>query len=444
MKFFNLLKKEVKELITPEMLISLVMTMLIFMILGNVMTNTIEEATKQEYKVSISDNDKTDFTAELIETMKNSGADVKVFETSGDDYAEILDSTGQKNIIIIPKGFTEAVENGEKPEIISISGMESASAMSNISNTNSGGLNFINSYISAKIAEKAGVSQDELENIENPVSVNENTVVNGKYASVSTDSVMSKIMTQNMILPIIIFVLITMTSQTLMSSISNEKIDKTLETLLSAPVSRGAILGAKMLAAAVVALLNAVFYMVGFSKFVSGATEQTTAQINVPEIMGSYVSVDDAIKQLGLTLSPSDYILVGIQLFVTIMICLCVSLILGALVNDTKSAQTMIMPLLMMAMIPYIISMVTDINSLPIVIRMIVYAIPFTHTFSAIPNIMFGHTSLFFAGLAYQAVVFAVCMFFALRLFNSDKILTISLNFGQKSKYKKKNKSSEE
>ena len=52
------------------------------------------------------------------------------------------------------------------------------------------------------------------------------------------------------------------------------------------------------------------------------------------------------------------------------------------------------------------------------------------------------NTALFWGGLIYQAVIFLVCMFFALRLFNSDKILTISLNFGQKSKYKKKNASS--
>jgi ABC-2 type transport system permease protein len=49
---------------------------------------------------------------------------------------------------------------------------------------------------------------------------------------------------------------------------------------------------------------------------------------------------------------------------------------------------------------------------------------------------MFGHYGLFFGGIIYQIIVLAVCMFFALRLFNSDKILTISLNFGKKDKQK--------
>jgi ABC-2 type transport system permease protein len=233
-----------------------------------------------------------------------------------------------------------------------------------------------------------------------------------------------------------------LTSQMLMSAVANEKTDKTLETLLSAPVSRGAVIGAKMLAAAIIALINAGVYMIGFMVFVSGATSDISSAAS--DILGDTLSVDEAIKKLGLSLGGFDYFLVGLQLFFTIMICLSVSLILGALVNDTKNTQTMVMPILLLAMIPYMISMLADINSLPVVLRYIVYAIPFTHTFSAIPNLMFGNRMIFFIGLAYQIVVFAICMFFALRLFMSDRIFTIRLTFGQKSKYKSKKRSKQE
>ena len=243
-------------------------------------------------------------------------------------------------------------------------------------------------------------------------------------------------------LPLIVFVLIILTSQMLMSTVANEKTDKTLETLLSAPVSRGSVIGAKMLAAGLIALINAAVYMFGFKIFVGDATSKITDSAG--EYVKSNLSVDEALKQLGMELTGMDYFLVGLQLFFTIMICLSLSIILGSLVNDTKSSQTVIMPLMMMAMIPYFISMFADVNSLPTVVKMLVYAIPFTHTFSAMSNLMFGHTTIFFAGLAYQIVFFAVCLFLALRLFNSDKILTISLNFGQKSRYKKKSSTSAE
>ena len=224
-----------------------------------------------------------------------------------------------------------------------------------------------------------------------------------------------------------------MTTQSLMNAISSEKIDKTLETLLSAPISRGSIIGSKMLAATIIAIINAGVYMFAFSKFIS-----TAADPDIVEKAVGTLSVDDALVKLGLNLSAADYVLIGLQLFFTIMICLSVSIILGALANDAKSAQNLLLPIMFLAMVPYFVSILMDINELPTVVKYVLYAIPFTHTFSAISNLSFGNMGLFFGGLIYQVIVFAVCMFFALRLFKSDKILTISLNLGQKSKFKKK------
>ena len=44
MKFINLLKKELAELINVQMILSLVVTMGIFMVLGGVMKSSIDEA----------------------------------------------------------------------------------------------------------------------------------------------------------------------------------------------------------------------------------------------------------------------------------------------------------------------------------------------------------------------------------------------------------------
>lgn len=439
MKFFNLLKKELAELLNAQTIISLVVVMGLLMFMGNFMSDTVEEAVKQEYSVTLVDRDNTDFTADMKEKLKAYGAKLVEVTDSSEDYAELLGNADKQAVVILPKGFSEAVENNESPEIISVARMKSASMMSNVSGGNMGAVTLINKCISEVFAENAGLTVEDVARINSPVKVVSQTVVSDKSAEIASEAVMSKIMMQNMMLPIIVFVLIMMTSQGLMSGISNEKIDKTLETLLSAPVSRTAILGSKMLAAALVAMLNAVCFMFGFSSMMSTATEEATADISsaLTEIMPT----EQALEQLGLSLGIGDYILVGIQLFLTIMICLCLSLMLGSLINDAKQAQTMIMPLMFGAMIPYIISMIGDINALPIAARIFVYAIPFTHTFSAIPNLMFGNYTIFYIGLAYQAIVFVICMYLALRLFKSDKILTTSLNLGQKSKYKKVKKS---
>ncbi len=448
MKFVNLLKKELAELVNKNMLLGLVVTVAIFMILGGIMKTTINDVVDESKNVTINicDRDKTEFTESILEAMENVNKDpdsnvsakINIIECEGDDYATILADNDISSLVIIPVGFTDSLDKKEQPELISVSRMTSAATMSNIDVGNEGAINLIKQCISSTIAADTGMDDQQYQLMEEPVILTENTVVDDKDARISQDSIMSKIMMQNMLLPIIVFVLIMMTSQMLMSAISNEKIDKTLETLLSAPVSRLSVIGAKMLAAAVVALLNAAVYMVAFSTFVSGATDEVTQSVS--EAAGVSITVDQALEQLGLNLGAVDYILIGVQLFFTIMICLSVSIILGALIDDAKNVQSMLMPIMLCAMVPYIISMLADINSLPMIFRVIVYAIPFTHTFTAVPNLMFGNNMLFLGGLIYQIIVFLICIFFALRLFMSDKLLTVSLNIGQKSKYKKRNK----
>lgn len=457
MKFINLLKKELSELINKQMIFSLIFTVAIFFIMGNVMESATSEIVEEakSNKLSICNMDDSAVTEEMIESFKESGSKVDLVTVEGDDYASAFKKQKKlKGFVVIPKGFGEAVEKGEKPEVYSVSKIQGAAAFSNMTSGPENTLSAVTLFVSQKLADQKGVSKEQLKTIEDPLTVTEHTVVADKSAQVSMGSIVTKLMMQNMILPIIVVLLIMMTSQSLISSISNEKIDKTLETLLSTPVSRGSVITAKMLAAAIVALLNAGVMMVGFTSYTTGMMGSMASDITttIPQdaaesakgALSGIMSSGDALKQLGLQLGAADYLLIGIQLFVTIMICLALSIILGALVNDSKSAQTMLLPIVMMVMIPWMITMFTDVSSLPTVAKYVIYAIPFTHTFTAMPNLMFGNNTEFWLGLGYQIIVFAVVMFFALKLFKSDKILTISLNLGQKSKFKKSRKTTED
>lgn len=457
MKFINLLKKELSELINKQMIFSLIFTVAIFFIMGNVMESATSEIVEEakSNKLSICSMDDSAVTEEMIESFKESGSKVDLVTVEGDDYASAFKKQKKlKGFVVIPKGFGEAVEKGEKPEVYSVSKVQGAAAFSNMTSGPENTLSAVTLFVSQKLADQKGVSKEQLKTIEDPLTVTEHTVVADKSAQVSMGSIVTKLMMQNMILPIIVVLLIMMTSQSLISSISNEKIDKTLETLLSTPVSRGSVITAKMLAAAIVALLNAGVMMAGFTSYTAGMMGSMASDIatTIPQdaaesakgALSGIMSSGDALKQLGLQLGAADYLLIGIQLFVTIMICLALSIILGALVNDSKSAQTMLLPIVMMVMIPWMITMFTDVSSLPTVAKYVIYAIPFTHTFTAMPNLMFGNNTEFWLGLGYQIIVFGVVMFFALKLFKSDKILTISLNLGQKSKFKKSRKTTED
>ena len=436
MKFLNLLKKELHELINAQMILGVVITLVMLLSIGKIMSNVMDDAVSDTGSVNISDKDDTEFTRNIISSLESSGFEVKLVTQDNADRAKLLKDSGCESLIIIPEGFTESVVNENKSGTMElISTMKTSSALASISDKTASAADIINDIVKNEIMTAKGLDSQDIETIENPVSLNKITVANDKWANISTETLTGLISSQSMFIPIVVFILVMFTSQMIISAISTEKIDKTLETLLSAPVSRLSVLCSKMLAAGIVAIINAGVYMVGFygymGSMLSGAIENT-------EIVGSAMTVDDIMKELGLKLGVSGYFMVGLQMFMTIMICLAAAMILGALVNDSKSAQTMLMPIMVLAMIPYIVSIVYDINFLSPVLRTIIYAIPFTHTFNAINNIMFGNMNLYWFGLIYQMILFLICMFFAVRIFTSDKIFTISLNLGQKRKFSTK------
>ena len=444
MKFINLLKKELSELINAQMLAMLAIVLMLFMVMGNVMKSAITEVVEDNInpQINISDLDNTELTQQLIQTLKDSDAEVKIFSISGDDYAQMINDNDLKSLIIIPKGFTESVQNHERPKITAVSKMTSAATMANLTNDNTGALSFINSKVSDIIAERENISEDNLDLVNNPVKIETTTVIDDKFAEVSTSMVSSKLATQNLMLPIALLFLIMMTAQSLITSISNEKIDKTLETLLSAPISRVSIISSKMLAAAIVALINAGIMVLGFMKFMKGVTDDVSA--DVVQAAKDAISISDSMEKLGLNLSAGQYCLIGIQLFFTILICLTISIIIGSMVSDSKSAQTAILPLGIIVMLPYMLTLFTDVNALPTAIRLLVYAIPFTHTFTSMSNLMFGNTTIFFIGLVYQMVIFFILLMLSVKLFKSDKILTLSKTWSKRRRRRSKKSNQED
>lgn len=423
-------------MLTPQTILTLVIMVIILSVAGDAMTGAMETTQEESSRITICDQDNTDFTKSVIALMKNPADgienDVTLVELESDDYAKELKRLDKKNLVIIPKGFTEQVDKGEQAETIYVSQMTSLSTMSNVSTGSDTALSIIESAVKSALytdkVSKGQLAEDEVLQLETPVTISETTVVGSKSAEISSIILYSMCQMQGMFVPIIVYLLIMYSSQMILNAVSTEKLDKTLETLLSAPVSRMAVLSSKMLSAAIVAALYAVVFMFGMNNMMSGITVGDTSEYK------------DIIEYLGLSLSAGQYVLVGIQMFTTILISLSISLILGALAKDAKSGQTLIMPIMIAAIIPYLLSLMLDIKTLSPILRYIVYAIPFTHTFMASENIMFGNMSVYWGGLVYQLIVLTVCMTFAIRVFTSDKIFTMSLSLGQK-KNKRQGKS---
>lgn len=436
MRFGNLLKKELGELITKQAIISMVFILAIFVFMGQIMGKAMEESFDTS-TITLCNRDNTEFTNLLLDAITADGStSINYVDIQGDDYASELKRLDIKNAVIIPEGYADSVLKEQKPaDIIFVSTVSTggfSSTMSSISASDV--ISVIQNETTDEILLKTyGLSDEEVARVKEPTALVEYAVSGGKTAKISASSLQAVLMMQSMIAPFVIFFLLLMAAQMIMTAISTEKIDKTLETLLSTPVSRMTVLMAKMTAAVISALMNAVVMMIGFVCYMSGMmgnlTNEITDSVNSAAAMGdTTVSVAQAMSELGLVLSPVSYILFGLQLFFTVAIGLAISLILGAMATDVKSVQTLTMPIMIAVMIPFFITMFLDYSEMSAGFKAVMFIIPFTHSYTALTNLMNGDMIMFWAGLAYQVVFFAVCMFLAVRMFTTDRLFTMSVS----------------
>ena len=160
----------------------------------------------------------------------------------------------------------------------------------------------------------------------------------------------------------------------------------------------------------------------GISSNFSQASTQTSA------------SASQIAGELGLKITTLGYLEVGILLFLGILLALAMAMILGAFSEDAKSAQGVVAPLMILVLIPYFINLFFDIGSFSQTLQYIIYAIPFTHVLLSVQNVLLGNQLLIIFGGIYLLILFVIFVLIAAKIFSSDLILTMKLNFGKKKK----------
>lgn len=420
----HLLKKELSELFNKQMLISLVVSFFIILMLGVLMTTTLSGEIADTGTVRIIDMDDTDFTHDVISYLEDKGYTVKL----GTDFAAEADENDWTDAALLPEGLTETLLEKHEPCIIeSYSTLRSTSVVALSVTDGSGSASTVTSAIRAVLSET--YLTGDLAFLEDPVDTEPYTRANGVTVQADTLSVVGSLALFDQLMPLVLFLLVVLTAQTIITAIAAEKTDKTLETLLSAPVPRTTIIGAKMLAALIVAVTYAAVYGIGFaaSLLMSVSSGVETSGIDVGAAFTDVVKTQNAIEALGLQIPVYGWIGVLLQLVLTLGIALTAAIILGALVEDAKNAQSASLPIMLCTMFPYILSMVSDIRGLDTGVRTLLCAIPFTHTFIATSCLRFHDYGLFWFGIIYQAVFLAVLLFAAVKLYNSDVLFVHGL-----------------
>jgi ABC-2 type transport system permease protein len=90
------------------------------------------------------------------------------------------------------------------------------------------------------------------------------------------------------------------------------------------------------------------------------------------------------------------------------------------------------MPLIFLVMIPYFLSFFSDIKTLSLPAKILVYVIPFSHPFLTTQNLLLENYRAVVYGFLYMIVFFIALIIIAARIFSTDRVLTMKLRFRRK------------
>jgi ABC-2 type transport system permease protein len=424
-RFTNLLKKEIRELVTIQLVLSLAFTVLLFSFIGQVSKKEIKKATGVQ-KIAALDLDGSEASNGLLRGLESARFEIARLE--GKTKAEAIDAARaneSKLLLVIPAGFGDSLKSLSPSEIETYSYMRSFNLIGARSQiVVRGVLGALNDVLSNSVLREKLPDIDPA-SLKNPIKSKDFVIVRDKMAEGSANMVAGLISSQSMLIPVILMMIVIYSSQMVISAVALEKQNKTLETLLTVPIKRTSIITAKMLSAGLVGLISAAIYMFGMKSFLGGMGDEVA---QAAEAQGGTA----IMRQLGLYFDTTGYLVLGLAIFMAILVALALAMILGVLAEDFRSAQNMIMPLMFMVMIPYFISLFADINTLSLPAKIFFLAIPFTHPFLVPQNLYLGNYGMIFAGLGYMLAVFVGLVLFAAKVFTSDKILTMKLRFGKK------------
>jgi len=401
----NIIKKEFKELFTIATLIPIIVIAVVFGLVGQTIGN-IGERMEEKPVVGVVDMDDGDFS-DIAMAVLMERAEI-IYD--GNDTEQGLEEVREGNgvaLLVIPGDFSQSIYADNPGEIEIYWIMKGAGMMDSISSGVVEGLiQAVNQGISAKLIQEDSSFDPAL--VLAPTKRVETTFFKGKEIEGLSASQLSNILSsQSIVIPIVVMMLIIMAGASVISSMGMEKENKTLETLLTLPVKRSHIVIGKMVGSALVGMIMAAIYMFGFSRY-----------------MSSFQISNINLADFGLTLGMQDYFLIGVTLFTALLAGLSLCIVLGTFAKNYRSAQTLIFPITALAMISMFLTIFKDFDTIPAVLRIFVFAIPFSHPMMAMRALMMDNYSLVIGGIAYTAVFMVIMIVVAVRIFNSDRLLT--------------------
>ena len=188
------------------------------------------------------------------------------------------------------------------------------------------------------------------------------------------------------------------------SAIAGEKERGTIATLLVTPMRRNELALGKIVSLSCIALLS------GISSFIGIA-------LSLPKMVG----MEGAAADLGFHYTTTDYVVLLLVIFASVLIMASAISLLSALAKDVKNAGTMVVPFMLVVMLAGLLPMFQNGASE----NLVVYLIPFYNSIEVMAAV-FSHEMTWMpviVTLASDVVYTGVAVWVLTRMFNSEKIM---------------------
>ena len=426
----SIMKKEIREMLTPGSVLSIVVMVVLFAGLGMMINTEVEKASSfPEIGIVADDSyvvyDDGGETVEwdpigFLKSYYSSYADkITVLEStttsSTEDIVAEMEEKGIASVIVFPSSseFYESMSGKTSVTVSQIYLYEPTGMFGTVSSTSvSVILSVLDANLSGVLVDHYGYEYYDF--VSSPISYSTaatGTVVDGElYIGITPSSITNAVSSQTMMIPLVIMIIIMMVGSIVISSIGSEKENKTLETLLTLPVRRTTVVAGKILASAVVGRIYGLAYMAGMSIYMGSLTGMIGSDLDLADI--------------GMSLDLTDWVFVMVSMFLSIVCALGLCMILGAFAKNYKSAQSMTMPLSILAIIPMFIIMFSGWYGSGALLQAICFVIPFSHPMMAMQALMYGDTALVLAGIAYMAAFAIATILITVKLYRSDVLIT--------------------
>jgi len=390
----------------------IIVPLLLFPLMGFAVRISMQTAAESVRSMSIGvmDQDQSGYAQILTSFFAFSNLKViNLTATSLEQVAATVQESNMTAVVVIPQGFTQNITN-DIPAKVQVYGVFRGTGLAETAGS-SVVVSIVDAFSRSVALEKVGNNTAIL----NPVLPSQESIVKGKIISVSPSILSSLVLSQYIGLPIGISVLLVFAMQIAATSVASEKEEKTLETILTMPVGRFTILFGKLAGSVIVAAVGALAYVLGFNYYFGSFTFAIASQPGVD------------LASVGLAPTLAAYIVLGASLFVSLLSALALAIAVSSVAEDVRSAQAIVGYFYFILFVPMIFLMYTDISALPLTLRLILLAIPYTHPMLAARASFTGDYATAILGIAYVTVFTLATLYIAAKIFTTEKILTVRI-----------------